>query len=150
MKRFIPILLLLISGSAYAELHKWVDAAGNVHYSDTAPPADARKQQVIQQAPANQGGTSASSPDKSIFEREADLDKALKEKREAEQKEAQKQKAAETRRQNCENSRNALRSLENAPRITTFDASGNQTIMDEAARQKKIEEVRKDVDGFCN
>jgi Domain of unknown function (DUF4124) len=149
MKHFIPVLLMLFSVSAHAELHKWVDAAGNVHYSDTAPPAGAAEQQVhIPQAPA--GPTSEVPASKSIFERDADLEKALKARKEADQKAAQEQKAAETKRKNCENSRDSLRSLKDAPRIATYDANGNRVIMDDATRQQKIEETQKAVSQFCN
>jgi hypothetical protein len=149
MKYCIAVLLLLLSASAHAELHKWVDAAGNVHYSDAAPPADASEQQVrIPQAPAAAPGEAPA--EKTIMEREADLKKALKAREEANQQAELKQKNAEIRKQNCENSRNSLRTLENAPRVATYDASGNQVIMDDAARQKKIEQARKAVSEYCD
>ena len=149
MKYCIAVLLVLLSINAQAELHKWVDAAGNVHYSDTAPPADAQEQQVhIPLAPAV--AASEAPAEKSIFEREADLEKALKAKKEAEQKAAQEKEKANNKKQNCENARNNLRTLENSSRITTYDASGNQVIMDDAARQKKIDEVRKTVSESCD
>ncbi len=150
MKHCIPILLMLFSVSAHAELHKWVDAAGNVHYSDMAPPAEAKEQQVhIPQVPANTA-TSGVPADKSIFEREADLEKALKAKQEAAQQAAQEQKDAETKKKNCESARNGLRALQSAPRIVTYDANGNQVIMNDAARQQKIEDAQKAVGDFCN
>lgn len=44
MKRWIPVLVaLLVATPAAAELYKWVDADGKVHYSDTPPPTSARK-----------------------------------------------------------------------------------------------------------
>ena len=150
MKHCIPIFLMLFSVSAYAGLHKWVDAAGNVHYSDTAPPTDVKEQQLrIPQAPADTA-TSGIPASKSIFEREAELKKALKAREKAAQQAAQEQKNAEIKKQNCENSRNSLRALENAPRITTYDANGNEVIIDDATRQQKIEAARKAVSDFCD
>ena len=35
---FMIITLALISFNAHADLSKWVDADGKVHYSDTPPP----------------------------------------------------------------------------------------------------------------
>ncbi len=37
------VLLLTSAVSAQAELYKWVDKSGGVHYSDQAPPSDATK-----------------------------------------------------------------------------------------------------------
>ena len=47
LKRAAPALaLLLCMGSANAQVYKWVDAKGAVHYSDKPPPADARASTV--------------------------------------------------------------------------------------------------------
>ncbi len=48
MKRLSGVLCLaiagaLITGSAWAQTYKWVDAQGRTHYTDTPPPPDARK-----------------------------------------------------------------------------------------------------------
>jgi hypothetical protein len=149
MKYCIAVLLILLSASAHAALHKWVDAAGNVHYSDTAPPADVKEQTVrIPKAPADTAGEPPA--EKSLMEREAELKKTLKAREEAAQQAALKKKNAAIRKQNCNNSRNSLRALENAPRIASYDAEGNQIIIDDATRQNKIEQARKAVSEFCD
>lgn len=44
MSRWIPALIAVLAAApAAAELYKWVDADGNVHYTDTPPPANAKK-----------------------------------------------------------------------------------------------------------
>ena len=48
MKRLSGLLCLamagaLITGAAWAQTYKWVDAQGRTHYTDTPPPPDARK-----------------------------------------------------------------------------------------------------------
>ena len=45
LKRAVPLgaALLMCMGSASAQLYKWVDAKGAVHYSDKAPPASVAK-----------------------------------------------------------------------------------------------------------
>ncbi len=35
--------LIFIAGTAQAEMYRWVDAEGKVHYSDTKPPSSAKK-----------------------------------------------------------------------------------------------------------
>jgi hypothetical protein len=39
----LTLVIVLAAMPAGAELYKWVDADGNVHYTDTPPPANARK-----------------------------------------------------------------------------------------------------------
>jgi hypothetical protein len=149
MKYYLAALLMLASMSAHAELHKWVDAQGNVHYSDAAPPADAKEQQLnLPTAPA--AAPSGAAPDKSIFDRESDLEKALKAKAEADKQAQQKQQEAESRRKNCGIARENLRTLQNAPRIMTYDDQGNQVYMDDAARQRSTDEAQQAVEKYCD
>ncbi len=42
MRVFTAIGLLALAFSAQAQLYRWTDASGKVHYTDTQPPADAR------------------------------------------------------------------------------------------------------------
>ena len=39
----VPAIALVFANVAQAELYRWVDEAGNVHYSDTPPPPSARQ-----------------------------------------------------------------------------------------------------------
>lgn len=43
IRRILVLIAVLAVAPAGAELYKWVDADGNVHYSDTPPPANAKK-----------------------------------------------------------------------------------------------------------
>jgi hypothetical protein len=40
-KFWLPLLLVAAAFPAHAKMYKWVDAQGNVHYTDTLPPAAA-------------------------------------------------------------------------------------------------------------
>jgi hypothetical protein len=42
MKRIVPLLLLLCATPAAAQVYRWVDAKGTVHYSNAAPPKGAK------------------------------------------------------------------------------------------------------------
>jgi hypothetical protein len=149
MKRSLPIFLLLFSLGSHAELNKWVDANGKVHYSDEPPPENAKVQTMrlphSQEAPA-----SAPPARKSIFEQEADVKKEQKAKEEAAQKAAKEQEAAQTKQRNCDQARAQLATLQNSPRITTYDANGERTIMDDNARQQAISDTQTLVGKYCN
>lgn len=146
MKYFLTIVLLLISFNSYADLHKWVDANGKVHYSDTAPPAGVKAETIhTHVSPA-----APSAAAKSFVEQAADINKANKEKSETAKTEAQKQQEAQTKRQNCEQARNQLMTLRNAPRIMTYDNKGNRSVMDDADRQKHLDDANAAVSKYCN
>ena len=79
MKRYLPACVLLLSFSAHGALHKWVDADGNVHYSDEAPPANVKTQRLkVQSAPTAATSSSGESATKTVAEREAEYRKAQK------------------------------------------------------------------------
>lgn len=47
MKRYTIVVLLLFMVSAQAEIYKWVDGAGNVHYGDQPDSSAAKKMQKL-------------------------------------------------------------------------------------------------------
>jgi len=50
MKSVVAILLALAGGCAFADVYKWTDENGDVHYSETAsPPANAQRFMTEQQ-----------------------------------------------------------------------------------------------------
>jgi hypothetical protein len=46
MRRLLPLALLLFAVSAHAQVYKWKDASGTVHYADAPPPAGAEYKSV--------------------------------------------------------------------------------------------------------
>lgn len=48
--------LLLCAGGAGAQMYKWTDAKGVVHFSDSPPPADVKKAQEVRAAGGSGGG----------------------------------------------------------------------------------------------
>jgi hypothetical protein len=47
-RRLLPLLLLLVCLPPGAEVYRWIDAEGNVHYADRRPEAGARGVQSLQ------------------------------------------------------------------------------------------------------
>src|SRR3989338_4017417 len=108
MKKILLILLTLVSASALAGLHKWVDADGKVHYSDQPPPANVkattlRSTSSAKDSASESGAAASSAPaaPKTIAEREAELKKAQQAEKESADKAARKQAEADARRTIC-------------------------------------------------
>ncbi len=155
MKYCVAILLALASFSTYAGLTKWVDSNGTVHYSDSPPPENV-KSQPLRMQPSDEAGSSETVPasgpgaPKTIYEMESDLNKERKAREEADKKAAQKQREEETKRRNCQQAQEQLNTLRNAPRISTYDEQGNRAIMDDATRQRSIEDAQAAVSQNCD
>lgn len=155
MRHYLAICLLLTSANAFGALHKWVDAEGVVHYSDSVPSAGVKSKtlrvtSVAPDADSSATGSSGVTAPKTLAEKEAEARKAQKAKNEASEKSAREQEFANNKKKNCENARTSLTGLENSPRLVTYDAKGERTFMDDAQRQQQIDEARKAISINCN
>ncbi|MDH2917258.1 MAG: DUF4124 domain-containing protein [Gallionella sp.] len=146
---FMIIAVWTLSLSAHAGLNKWIDAEGKVHYSD-APPQDVKAQPVPNIAGKGQTAAPATYSTKSYAEREAELKKSKQEKTEAGEKKAKQEAQAEEKKRNCTAAQQNLRSLEEGTRIVTYDANGERTYLDDAAREQRLDDARKAVSSHCN
>jgi len=155
MKYWMALLLALVSFNTYAGLTKWVDSEGKVHYSDAPPPENVKSETLrgspSQGAPAAASATpaSGSGAPKTIYEMEADLKKERKAKEEAAQKAAKEQQEASQKQQACAQARDQLATLQNMPRIVTYDEKGGRSFMDDTTRQQRIEEAQASVGKYC-
>lgn len=151
MKAYISIIALaLLSFNAQAALHKWVDADGKVHYSDTVPPDASATQNVRNISGKDRGDAPAGNAPKSLAEREAEYKKSRQAKQDKEEKKAQEDAQAESRSRNCQAARNNARMIEEGVRISTYDAKGERALMDDETRAKRLEEARESIRNNCD
>lgn len=143
------VLLSLISVSASAQLYKWVDKDGTVHYSDKPPPASAKQEKKLNirndPAPATTGAEQAA-PAKSYVEQDLEYRK-----RKVEQEEARKKAdaEAETERQNCARAQEKLRLYEEAGRVYRIDEGGERQYLSDEGRDQGLAEAREEVAKHC-
>ncbi len=144
MKYFLPVCLLLLSAGAHAALNKWVDANGQVHYSDAPPPTGANAQAVPVPAAA-----SGIPEQKSIAEREMDLKKMQQSEQEATQKEAKQREKQQANQDICNQLRARLSTLEAGGRIVSYNEKGEAVFLDDAMLQQRLEETRNRISEEC-
>jgi len=153
MKYFVAILLTFASFNVYAGLTKWVDSEGVVHYTDGPPPANVKSESVhtsTSSSPAPAASAPAPAAPKTIYEKAADIKKEQKAKDEADQKAAKEKELADAKLKNCEAARSQLQGLQNAPRAVVYNDNGEPSVLDDAARQKKMDEMQDAISKNCN
>lgn len=157
MKKHLFILLMLSSAHAVADLSKWVDENGKVHYSDQPPPANV-KAKTLRSTPdtppfltSASGGAASSAPPavKTIAEREAELKKEQKAKKDAADMAAQEQALKEEKKANCKASRQNLRTLQEGMRIVEINANGERSYISDEQRQQRIATAQQDISSYC-
>jgi len=150
LKHLIAIFLLFNCINTNAALNKWVDTDGKVHYSDTAP-ADVKVKTLKSPSVENTVVQTSGVPSqKTLAEREVEWQKSQKMKEESAKKVAQEQEVAAVKQKNCDGARSNLAAYENSGRMVQYDAKGEKSFLDEAARAKKLEDARKAVSNYCN
>lgn len=143
-------ICLFLAMPVQAEVYKWTDEQGRVHFSDTPPTEDSAGYQV--QAPASTGNASSQGPDTDAERRarQSKLSDSLEADRyEKEQAEAKRKEQEAMREHNCKLARADLNATLKTNRIYDEDQQGNRVYYDEAQKQKFIEARRAAVSKWC-
>ncbi|GAB1234683.1 DUF4124 domain-containing protein [Ferrigenium sp. UT5] len=150
MKTLLTLsLLALFALDARAEVSKWIDENGVMHYSDTRP-VGINADSVRNVTGKDTAPPAANDKPRSYLEREVELKKTRQEKQAADAKLAQEKAAQEEKQRNCANARESLRTLEGGTRISVYDANGERYYLDEAELEQRVRAARAAVQENCN
>lgn len=143
------IMLALLATPSGADVYKWTDAQGKVHYGDRPPALNTPK-------PLNLQASEAAEARAAEMRRKAADETARKrlEAGKAQEAKAAEQAAhvAEAQRkvENCRRARGNLELLQRANmRLSTVDAQGNSRMLDAAARQAEVERANRMISENC-
>ncbi len=143
------ILPLLFITASHAEIYKWVDAEGNVHYGQQRPrDADAERLD-IQQEPTTTFRSGTKEPVKT---EETAQDG---EQQPAEEPAAQEEKKVETpaekkqRLAACARAKKSLATMESIGRIRSKDAEGNYTYLSQQQKEAQMKPARDLIKKYC-
>lgn len=147
--RFSAITLLagaLFALPAHAaKLYKWVDADGNVTYSERRPPPESNAETIrLRSATLNEAGAQ---------ERlDALSERAAEQQRDREFADNSASASAERDERlanNCKIARENMRILKTTSRIQDKDANGEAYFLDEAGIQAKIAQTQQQIENNC-
>ncbi|CAN0227825.1 unnamed protein product [Chrysoparadoxa australica] len=126
--------LALFTGLASAEIYRWVDDQGRVHYGDR--PAAGRPAEKLQSTPAGPART-------------ADRDTSGNEAGRTDEADDRAERAAEVRQQECEKARTRLQAYRDAARLTTTGPEGETRELDADERVDVIVRAEEQVAELC-
>jgi len=141
----LPCLVCVLAQHATAaEVYRWVDAAGEVHYSATPPPGGQQAEQLNVRVGKGSAPSPGAAPGQS---KAADAQPVQKS---AEQK-AQEDPAYEAERQaQCANARSIIERLETRPAAMYRREDGSHQRYSDAEREKMIGDARAFQAEHCN
>jgi hypothetical protein len=155
------VACLLLSAPAEAQW-KWRDNRGQIHISDIPPPRDIPDKDVLQRpevvvrkpaalppAAAASGPAAVAAPGKAPVDPDLEERRKRTEQEQAARAEADKQKAAAVRKENCQRAREQLATLDSGQRIARIKADGEREILDDDARAKEVRRAREAIASEC-
>lgn len=148
MKQIIGAILMLLSGTVYGQLLKCVDKSGRVEYASVCQPGTRQEQTGIKNAPSSSG--SASAPQKSLAEREADFRKRQSEQQESQAKQDKMTAENQQKQRACEDARSYLKSLQAGNRVARTDPNtGERVFLEDKEYAGEIANAQRLVDTNC-
>jgi len=154
MIKYLPLALALFILPASADLYKWTDENGKVHYSDQPPPDDAKQTQTLKESKSAAAAPDAASAKpaaaaKTPAEQEMEFRKRRLEAAEAEAKAKKEAEATEEKKRNCERANAQVASLQRGGRITRPGPNGEQIYMSDEEIAKELVNARRVADSWC-
>jgi hypothetical protein len=144
MKRLIALAVALaFVPLAWAQLYKWVDKDGKVHYSDTPPATQDSKQLSVQTG----GGTPPPPPP--AAQKDGKAEKGPVDPKEAARKAEDDAKRVAAAAERCGRAQRYLKTLTDGGRIINYDSKGERQIMDDAQIESEKARAQKAVDESC-
>jgi uncharacterized protein DUF4124 len=149
----------LAVSSAQGQVHKCVDAAGKIIYTQNPCPANTTpgsiSRSVIQTpaaAPAEsaaKGDAAKSSAPKTAAEQEQAFRKRQQDQAKAAKESEQKSAEAQRKEENCRNARERLAQYEIGGRVTRVDEKGERYYLEDAQIEQEKGRARADIAQFC-
>lgn len=155
MKTIAALAMILISGTAAAQINKCIDARGKtVGYGNECPSGTRSEASGVKvspaPAPAGASGAAPASQPKSLAERDADFRKRQMEKQEADAKATKSLAEADRRKSACIESQGYLKSLQSGNRIIRTDPkSGERVYLADSEYAPEIAKAQQAVQSNC-
>jgi len=134
-----------------AEVYKWTDEQGRVHFSDKPPSKDVPEYQLRTPASAESTSSQESLTDAERRARQKRLSDSLEaDRREKQQAETTHKQQQVRREHNCKIARAELTASKRANLVYDYDKQGNRVYYDDAKKQKYLESKRAAVRKWCD
>ncbi|MFO1319364.1 MAG: DUF4124 domain-containing protein [Burkholderiales bacterium] len=140
----VGALAWLAAGPVMADVCRWTDADGRVHYSETPPPG-VKCGRTVRTPPPTAGAAGSPPPPQ---QQEAEFQRRRLERLEAERNEAADRQKAEQMQEACGQARGRLTWLQNGGRVARIDAKGERHFLNDeemvremAVQQQKIAQL---------
>lgn len=139
------VFLVVQAVNVNAEIYKWIDENGRVHYDDKPPVTEKKELMDINEEANSVEVLSADRADKRKKLLDAiDEDRQLKKDKE---EKAKKKKTELTKK--CHHARDNLKSYQRSSYVYDLDKDGNRVVLPSSARDSIIASLKKQIEANC-
>lgn len=117
-------------------IHKWIDSAGNMHYSNLPPVLGPKSVVLEYKGLGNTSGMTKKEPAKAETPIDPEIVRRIMEEK-------------EMTRQNCIRSKEGVLMLESGARVSRINAAGVRETLDVQMRAEELEKAKKAVTDWC-
>lgn len=144
--------LYLICGSSFsiAEVYKWTDKDGKVHYSDKPQNADAKKLKLKPDLTPEQQQKAAQEAHKKLERLQRVIYAELEQNHEANKSQANEQQDAQKLARACQIARRELSLLKQQVRLAQTGKDGELEFLSDEQREAEIKKITKITSEHCN
>ena len=162
MSKILVLLMgFALAGVAQAQIKCWTTADGKRACGDAPPPGAKVTTVRGSSAPANEAPAAAASAKdgaakdakkgpQTTAEREQDYRKRQADAQKTAAKAEQEKQDEAAKKENCDRSRESLRTLESGQRVARTDAKGERYYLEDAQREQEIGKARTQVQQNCS
>jgi actin-related protein len=144
--RFVMWLAISVFAiGAEAQIYKWTDAEGHVHYTQEPPPPGVEGKEMKPPPPPP---ASAADEEERLETLKETLEERKAQREEAADAARAEEEARRTRQHNCEVARKRLEQAQ-FPRVSFVEPDGTERRATEEERQREIAEAQAQVNDFC-
>ena len=144
----LSALLSCMIASVEAEIYKWTDASGAVHYTQTPPPDLSKAKDIAEDISLSTG--KAKHTEKTEATAKSEEENNDKPKDELDQAKDEGAKNEDKHRQFCDQQKSSLKQLLANPVIRWRSTENEEKILSAKERAEKIAEMEKNVKELCN
>lgn len=149
MKYLLLMVSILYIASAQAEVYKWVDDKGRVHYGDK--PESGSQAVDVKQHETGSKSVDIGEDELSREEKRQRVSDMLEEDRLAKNKQREKEnRERERKKRECNRLKDTQRRVEHAGSLYRLDKDGNRVTISNEQRQKSQKNLRKQLKKACS
>jgi uncharacterized protein DUF4124 len=144
MKLVVAIGLILLMPTSFAEIYRWVDSDGKLHFSDQPPEDSTVSEEVSSKMSPINRDSSAEETEKlqQVFQGETPEEQAFHQ-----QQKAQQQRRDQNTERACQQAKYNLKILKG--RVYFEDPDGNEIIVTEEQREQRANQLEEKIRRHC-